>query len=136
MASFNQVTLMGNITRDIELRYVGDNTVCDIGLAVNERRKKGSEWVDETMFIDVTCWGRTAEIAHQYLRKGSPVLVSGRLKLDQWEQDGNKRTKHKVTCDRLQLIGGKDDGQPQQRTQQAAQTTTGGSSFGDDEAPF
>ena len=84
MASFNRVILVGNLTRDLELRYIPSGTaVTDIGLAVNDRRKNASgEWVEETTFVDVTLWGRTAEVASEYLSKGSPVLIEGRLKLD------------------------------------------------------
>lgn len=107
MASYNRVILLGNLTRDIELRYTqGGTAVTDIGLAVNDRRKSQSgEWIEETTFVDVTLWGRTAEVAGEYLTKGSPVLVEGRLKLDQWEQDGQKRSKLHVVCDRLQMLG-------------------------------
>lgn len=110
MASYNRVILLGNITRDIELRYTPAGTaVTDMGLAVNDRVKKGDDWVDETTFVDVTLFGRTAEVANEYLSKGSPVLIEGRLKLEQWEQDGNKRSKHKVIADKLQLVGSKGD---------------------------
>ena len=80
MASYNRVILVGNLTRDIELRYTGGGTaVTDIGLAVNDRRKTATgEWIDETTFVDVTLWGRTAEVASEYLGKGSPILVEGR----------------------------------------------------------
>ena len=107
MASFNRVILLGNVTRDIELRYTpGQTAVTDIGLAVNDRRKNQSgEWVDETTFVDITLWGRTAEVASEYLSKGSPVLIEGRLKLDTWETDGQKRSKLKVVGDRMQLLG-------------------------------
>ncbi|MHB8974749.1 MAG: single-stranded DNA-binding protein, partial [Pirellulaceae bacterium] len=90
MASFNRVILLGNLTRDVELKYTASQTaVTDVGLAVNDRRKTASgEWIDEPTFLDVTLWGRTAEIASQYLSKGSPVLIEGRLKLDMWESDG------------------------------------------------
>ena len=93
MASYNRVILMGNMTRDVELKYTpGGTPVTDITLAVNDRRKNASgEWVDETTFVDVTLWGRTAELAGEYLGKGSPLLVEGRLKLDTWETDGQKR---------------------------------------------
>lgn len=111
MASFNRVILVGNVTRDLELRYTQSGlAVTDLGLAVNDRRKDQSgEWIDETTFVDVTLWGRQAEVAGDYLRKGSPVLIEGRLKLDQWEQDGQKRYKLKVTGDRMQLLGSKND---------------------------
>jgi single-strand DNA-binding protein len=109
MASFNKVILVGNVTRDIELRQIGSgSSVCDLGLAVNDRKKTQSgEWVDETTFVDVTLWNKTAEIAAQYLGKGSPVLIEGKLKLESWETDGQKRTKLKVVGDRMQMLGSK-----------------------------
>jgi single-strand DNA-binding protein len=111
MASFNRVILVGNLTRDPELRYIPSGTaVSDIGLAVNDRVKKGDQWVDETTFVDITLWGRTAEIANEYLSKGSPVLIEGRLKLDRWEKDGQKFSKLKVTGDKLQMLGGRGEG--------------------------
>ena len=83
MASFNRVILLGNVTRDPELRYIPSGTaVTEIGLAVNDRRKgPNGDWIEETTFVDVTLWDRTAEIASEYLTKGSPVLIEGRLKL-------------------------------------------------------
>ena len=112
MASYNRVILMGNMTRDVELKYTaGGTAVTDIGLAVNDRRKNAQgEWVDETTFVDVTLWGRTAELASEYLSKGSPLFIEGRLKLDAWETDGQKRSKLRVVCDRMQFIGGRDSG--------------------------
>ncbi len=112
MASYNRVILVGNLTRDIELKYTpGGTAVTDIGMAVNDRRKTASgEWVDETTFVDVTLWGRTAEVASEYLSKGSPILVEGRLKLDTWETDGQKRSKLRVVCDRMQMLGGGGQG--------------------------
>jgi len=109
MASYNRVVLLGNLTRDLDLRYVGNNTaVCDVGLAVNERRKAANgEWVEETTFVDVTLWGRTAEIASEYLSKGSSVLIEGRLKLDSWEKDGQKRSKLRVVGERMVMLGGR-----------------------------
>jgi single-strand DNA-binding protein len=110
MASFNRVILVGNLTRDPELRYIPSGTaVSDIGLAVNDRVKRGDQWVDEVCFVDVTMWGRTAEIANEYLSKGSPILVEGRLKLHTWEKDGQKHSKLRVTCDRMQMLGSKSD---------------------------
>ncbi len=107
MASYNRVVLMGNITRNPEVRYLPSGTaVCDIGVAVNDRRKSQSgEWVEETTFVDVTLWGRTAEVCGEYLSKGSPILVEGRLKLDTWESDGQKRSKLKVIGERMQMLG-------------------------------
>ena len=92
MASFNKVILLGNVTRDPELRYIANGTaVTDIGLAVNDRRK--------------TLWGRTAEVAGEYVTKGAPLLIEGRLKLDTWEKDGKKNSKLRVVGERMQLLG-------------------------------
>ena len=111
MASFNRVILVGNLTRDVDLRYTPQGTaVTDIGLAVNDRVKRDGNWVDETTFVDVTLWARTAEVASEYLSKGSPVLIEGRLKLDQWEQDGQKKSKLRVVGERMQMLGGRGGG--------------------------
>jgi single-strand DNA-binding protein len=113
MASYNRVILVGNLTRDPELRYIANGTaVTDIGLAVNDRRKNATgEWVDEATFVDVTLWGRTAETAGEYLSKGSPVMIEGRLKYDTWEtNDGQKRSKLRVVGERLVLLGGRGGG--------------------------
>ena len=109
MASYNRVVLVGNLTRDPELRYISSGTaVTEIGLAVNDRRKNQSgEWVDETQFIDITLWGRTAEVASEYLSKGSSVLIEGRLKLDRWEKDGQKNSKLRVVGEKMQMLGGR-----------------------------
>lgn len=113
MASYNRVILVGNLTRDPELRYIPSGTaVSEIGLAVNDRRKNSSgEWVDETTFVDVTLWGRTAEVANEYLNKGSSVLIEGRLKLDTWEKEGKKHSKLRVVGERMQMLGGRGGGQ-------------------------
>jgi single-strand DNA-binding protein len=112
MASFNKVILMGNLTRDPEVRYTqGGTAVSEIGLAVNDKRKDAKgEWIEETTFVDVTLWGRTAEIAGEYLGKGSSVLVEGRLKLDSWEKDGQKRSKLRVVAENMRMLGGKGGG--------------------------
>jgi single-strand DNA-binding protein len=112
MASFNRVVLLGNITRDIEVKYLQSGmAVTEIGLAVNDRRKnQQGEWVEETTFVDITLWGRTAEVAGEYLGKGSQVLIEGRLKLDQWESDGQKRSKLRVVGERMQMLGSKGGG--------------------------
>ncbi|MEL6897939.1 MAG: single-stranded DNA-binding protein [Planctomycetota bacterium] len=106
MASFNRVILVGRLTRDVELRRTSTNlAVCEVGLAVNDRRKTANgEWVDETTFVEITIFGRTAEVAHEYLGKGSPVLIEGRLKLDRWEKDGQKYSKLRVICERMQML--------------------------------
>jgi single-strand DNA-binding protein len=112
MASFNKVILLGNVTRDPELRYVSNGTpVTEIGLAVNNRRKgPNGEWVDETTFVDVTFWSRDAEIAGEYVTKGSPLMIEGRLKLDTWEKDGKKNSKLRVVGEKLVLLGNRQGG--------------------------
>jgi single-strand DNA-binding protein len=109
---YNKVILVGNLTRDIEIRYTQSGTaIGKVGIATNRRFKNAQgEQQDETMFIDLTFFGRTAEIANQYLHKGSKVLVEGRLVLEQWnDQAGNKRSKHSVTVENMQMLGGRDD---------------------------
>src|SRR5687767_9928149 len=124
MASFNRVILVGNLTRDPELRYIPSGTaVTDIGLAVNDRRKTPSgEWVEETTFVDVTLWARTAEVASEYLSKGSPVLIEGRLKYDAWEKDGKKHSKLRVVGEKMQMLSAKGTGggAPNRPVRQAA----------------
>jgi single-strand DNA-binding protein len=115
MASFNKVILMGNLTRDPEVRYTtGGSAVCDITLAVNYQwtDKRSNERKEEVSFIDVTLWGRTAEIAGEYLAKGRPVLIEGRLQQDKWDdkETGQKRSKLKVVADAMQLLGGRSEG--------------------------
>lgn len=108
MASYNRVLLMGNLTRNPEIRYTPSGTaVADLGLAVNENFKnKAGETVEQTCFVDVVVWGRQAETSSEYLHKGSPVFVEGRLQLDQWEnQQGEKRSKLRVRADRVQFLG-------------------------------
>ena len=114
MASFNKVVLVGNLTRDPEVRYTaGGTAVTEIGLAIN-RTWKGNDGQknEEVTFVDVTLWGRTAEIAGEYLSKGRPALIEGRLQLDQWEdrETGQKRQKLKVVGESLQLLGSRSDG--------------------------
>jgi single-strand DNA-binding protein len=107
MAAYNRVVLIGNITAEIDLRSTPNGTsVTDIGLAVNERRKGADgQLVEDVQFIDVTLWGRTAEVAAEYLGKGSSILIEGRLRQDTWEQDGQKRSKLKVVGERMQMLG-------------------------------
>ncbi|ADB17337.1 single-strand binding protein [Pirellula staleyi DSM 6068] len=107
MANFNRVILLGNITRDVEIKYLQSGmAVTELGLAVNDRRKgQDGQWIEETTFVDVTLWGRTAEVAGEYLGKGSQVLIEGRLKLDTWETDGQKRSKLRVVGEKMQMLG-------------------------------
>ncbi|MBU1667479.1 single-stranded DNA-binding protein [bacterium] len=111
---YNKVVLVGNLTRDVEIRYSqGGSAVGNVGIATSRKWKTPTgEQKDEVMFIDLTFFGRTAEIANQYLRKGSKVLVDGRLVFQQWTaQDGSKRSKHAVTVETLQMLDTKADSQ-------------------------
>ena len=108
--SYNKVLLMGNLTRDPEVRQAGGGQVCNIGLAVNRRfRTQSGENRDETTFVDCEAWGRTAEVMSQYLSKGRPVFIEGRLKLDQWERDGQKFSKLRVVVESFQFIDSKGE---------------------------
>jgi single-strand DNA-binding protein len=110
MASLNSVVLLGNLTRDPEVRYTPSGTpVATLGLAV----KQGDEWKDDPCFIDVVVFGKQAESCGEYLSKGQPVLVEGRLRYRTWEgQDGQKRSKHEVSAFRVQFMpkGGRAPG--------------------------
>ena len=113
MASFNRVILMGNVTRDVEVRYLPSGAaVCELTLAVNDRRKnQQGNWVNEASFFDVTLWNRTAEIAGEYLQKGAPVLIEGKLRQESWTQeDGQKRSKIRVIADQMTLLSGRGQG--------------------------
>ncbi|CUV65111.1 Single-stranded DNA-binding protein [Sulfurovum sp. enrichment culture clone C5] len=108
---FNKVILAGNLARDIEIRYLPSGTAVATTAIATNRRYKAADGTqkDETMFIDLTFWGRTAEIANQYLKKGSQVLVEGRLTLEQWTAtDGGKRSKHAIAVETLQMLGSRD----------------------------
>ena len=115
MASFNRVVLMGNLTRDPEVRYTpGGTAVAELGLAVNRSwfDKQAQQKKEETTFVDVAVWGRTAEVAGEFLTKGRSVLIEGRLHLDQWDdrETGKKRSKLKVVGEQMTMVGGRNDG--------------------------
>jgi single-strand DNA-binding protein len=116
MASFNKVILVGNLTRDPQVRAIASGqSVCELGLAVNRTwfDQKSNSRKEETTFVDVTLWGRQAEIAGEYLSKGRQILIEGRLQLDQWDdKDGQKRSKLRVVCENMTMLGGKGDGAP------------------------
>lgn len=105
---FNKVILVGNLTRDIELRYLPNGSaLAKLGLATNRRYKKqdGTQG-EETCFIDVNLFGRTAEVANQYLKRGSQVLIEGRLVLESWmDNNGQKKSKHSITAESMQMLG-------------------------------
>ena len=109
-ATYNRVSIAGNLTRDPEMRPVGnDNTVVSFGMATSRKYKdKQGQMQEDTTFVDCEAWGRTAELVGQYLTKGSSALVEGRLKLDRWEdKDGNKRSQLRVVVEGVQFLGGR-----------------------------
>ncbi len=114
MASFNKVILLGNLTRDPEVRYTPKGSaVCDLGIAVNRVYTTDSgERREEVTYVDVVLWARLAEIAGEYLKKGRPVFIEGRLQMDSWDdkQTGQKRTKLRVVGESMQLLGGRPGG--------------------------
>ena len=144
MASYNRVILVGNLTRDVELRYTPSGTaVTDIGLAVNERIKRNEQWVEEAHFFDITLWGRTAEVAAEYLSKGSSVLIEGRLKLDRWEQDGQKKSKVQIVGEKMQMLSSRQGGggggrpsTPHSNAEPARQSAPSQGAPPEDEVPF
>ena len=114
MASLNKVMLIGNLTREPEVRYTPKGSaVCDLGIAVNRTYVTDSgEKMQETTYVDIVVWSRLAEIAAQYLHKGSPVFIEGRLQMDTWEDKATtqKRTKLRVVADNLQFLGRREGG--------------------------
>jgi len=111
MASINRVVLVGNLTRDPELRTTPSGTpLCKLGIAVNDRIKQGEEWVEKANFFDVTVWGNQAESCSRYLAKGRQVAIDGRLDHQTWEKDGQKRSKVEIIAQNVQFLGGKQDG--------------------------
>ena len=113
MASYNRVILMGNLTRDPELKFLpSGSSVANFGIAMNERYtdRQTGEQKESPCFVDVEAWGRQAEIVNEYLTKGSPIFIEGSLKFDSWEtEDGTKRSRLRVRAFRIQLIGGRRD---------------------------
>lgn len=121
MANVNKVTLIGNLTRDPEIKYTPKGTaVCDISLAINRTWKDGDTKKEETTFVDITLWGRVAEVAGEYCRKGNPLYVEGRLAVESWDdkETGKKRSKMKVIGENIQLLGGKRDSEGQAGSQE------------------
>ncbi len=110
MANFNKVMLMGNLSREVEIKYTPKGTaVADTGLACNRIRSgEDGQKIEEVTYVDLTFWGRQAELAHQYLAKGRPVFVEGRLHMDSWtdKESGKQRTKLKVVVENMQFVGG------------------------------
>ncbi len=114
MPNLNKVMLMGNLTRDPEVKFTQKGTaIASFGIAVNRTYKpEGGEKREEVTFVDLTAFGRTAEVIGEYFTKGKPIFIEGRLQLDQWDDKttGKKMTKLKVVVDSFEFLGGKDDG--------------------------
>ncbi len=138
MASLNRVFLIGNLTRDPELKYTQSGlAVCEFGLAVNRKYKTGQgEDREETMFADITVFARQAETASEYLSKGRSVFIEGRLKLDQWtNSEGQKRSKLSIVAERVQFLGGRP-GASGGAPAAAPKDDKAGNDSADDDIPF
>lgn len=135
MAYCNNVVLMGNLTRDPELRYTGTSKpVTDFGLAVN-KQSKDKDREDQPLFIDVTVWGKTAEAVSQYLKKGSLALVIGELELDRWEKDGQKRSKIRITAFNVQFMDRKPSNNSDSKSSKPADSQPA-AALENDDIPF
>ncbi|MCF6340504.1 MAG: single-stranded DNA-binding protein [Sulfurimonas sp.] len=121
---YNKVILVGNLTRDIELRYSQSGMgIANTAIATSRKFTSNGEKKEEVCFVDITFFARSAEIANQYLRKGSKILVEGRLNFDQWvDQNGQKRSKHSVVVETMQMLDSKSDNQSAGNNYQAPQT--------------
>ena len=142
-ANINRVVLLGNLTTDPELRHTPSGTaVCKLRLAVNTRRKDGAtgEWTEKPNYFDITVWGNQGENCAQYLSRGRPVAVDGRLEWREWEaQDGTKRQAVEIVADSVQFLGGRQDGESQNQFVPAgaqASREDFPSSGADDDIPF
>ena len=149
MASFNKVILLGNLTRDPEVRYTPKGSaVCDLGIAINRSYTLDSgEKREEVTYVDVVLWARLAEIAGEYLKKGRPIFIEGRLQLDTWDdkQSGQKRSKLRVIGETMQLLGGRppgaggggsEGGEPRSSKTTPPPPKAGAAAPDDDEIPF
>jgi single-strand DNA-binding protein len=143
MANINRVVLVGNLTKDPELRHTPNGTaVCKLRLAVNTRQKDAQgNWGDKPNYFDVTVWGNQGESCAQFLAKGRPVAIDGRLDWREWDaQDGTKRQAVEIIADNVQFLGGRDDaggGSPQfVPAAAAAETADFGPAGADDDIPF
>lgn len=147
MANYNKVMLMGNLTRDPELRYTANGTaVCNVGIAINRQyRNKEGATTKETTFVDCEAFGRTAEVMNEYLSKGRPVFIEGRLKLDQWQdKDGRNRSKLRVVVESFQFIDSNPDERQEsvpeaarrQREQSRTRTSNSHEPITEDDTPW
>jgi single-strand DNA-binding protein len=108
--SFNKVILMGNLVRDPELKFLSETAVCNFSIASNDSYKKGDEWIDQVSYFDIVVFKRPAENCNEYLSKGIPVLVEGKLRQRRWEaKDGTKRSKVEIVASNVVFLGSNDD---------------------------
>ncbi len=140
MASFNRVILMGNLTRDPQLKYTpGGSAVAEVGLAVNRSwfDKQTNQRKEETTFVDVTLWGRQAEVVVEYLTKGQALLIEGRLQLDSWEdkQTQQKRSKLRVVCENMTMLGGRVGNSAPQNPRNVQQANSDEAGLGGSDQP-
>lgn len=135
MPSYNKVLLMGNLTRDPELRFTASGSaVASFGLAVNRKYKSGDDWKEDVCFVDITVWGRQGENCAEYLNKGSGVFIEGRLNFQSWEtQDGQKRNKLEVVANTVQFLGKSGAGKAPMDMDEGGGGFDGG---GKDDIPF
>jgi single-strand DNA-binding protein len=140
--NINRVIVVGNLTRDPELRHTPSGTaVCSLRIAVNTTRKdETGQWVDKPNYFDVTVWGQQGENCAQYLSKGRPVAIDGRLEWREWEQDGNKRQAVEIVADNVQFLGGRQDAEGGSPAYVPAGAASSGEDFpttpADDDIPF
>jgi single-strand DNA-binding protein len=138
----NSVTLIGRLTRDSELKYSsGGAAIASLSIAVNSKKKQGDRWVDEVDYFDCTLFGKQAESLNQYLNKGKQIGITGRLKQNRWEKDGQNYSKVVVIVNQIDLLGGTErqspqGGYPQQRQSPQGPESFEGDSFDDEQIPF
>ncbi len=134
MADINHVVLVGRLTRNAELKYTTSGAaVSKFSIAINQRRKKDDQWVDESHFFDIVLWGKSAESLNQDLVKGKQVGIEGQLRQDRWEQDGQSRSRVEIFATNVMLLGGAGGGQRQAGP--APETKAGGGDFPEGAAP-
>lgn len=144
MPNLNKVFIIGHLTRDPETKAVGETSVTNFGIAVNHKwQSKDGEKKEEVYFGECQCWGKRGEAIARYVHKGDALSIQGRLRLEQWDgKDGTKQSRTRIEVEDFQFLGGKRDGEPEQRS--AARTTskpatrpaTGGAPISDDDLPF
>jgi single-strand DNA-binding protein len=137
MTDLNHVDLICRLTRDAELKYTaGGTAICKFGVAVNRNRKDGDTWKDEVSFIDIVVWGKQGESLHQYLVKGKQVGISGELRQERWQHEGQNKSRVEVVANNIQLLGGGNnsngDSRPARQESSNGQTSTQTASTSDD----